>query len=110
MEKRLAEADPLVRYVITLIKRPDRTLTEETIRAHVQHLERLEAEGRLVLCGPFAVGGGGTVIIKAESLEAARAVAEADPFVALGLEEYTVRELHLSCAANNHMGFGSREG
>ncbi|HLN64956.1 MAG TPA: flavin reductase [Symbiobacteriaceae bacterium] len=108
--RRVGQPDPLVRYVITLIKRPGRTLTAEAIRAHVRHLERLEAEGRLLLCGPFADGEGGTVIIRAESLEAARAVAEADPFVALGLEEYTVRELHLSCAANNHMGFGSREG
>lgn len=106
--RRVAEADTLIRYVITLTKR--RVFTEEAIRAHVRHLERLEAEGRLVLSGPFADGEGGTVIIRAESLEAARAVAEADPFVALGFEEFTVRELHLSCGANNHMGFGSKEG
>lgn len=93
-------------YVIVLTKTQGAKLPEALIRAHVAHLKRLEDAGRLLLCGPFDDGGGGMAVIRAESLEAARTVAEADPFVASGLERYEIRTLHLSHRGNNHMGFG----
>lgn len=94
------------RYVITLTRKPDRQLTPDLIRAHVAHLQRLDEQGRLVLCGPFADGEGGMVIVRAASLEEARSIAEADPFVASGAETCQVRQWALSNRANNHMGFG----
>jgi uncharacterized protein len=99
-------AAEFVRYVITLKKQPGAVLSAELVRAHVAHLQQLEAAGQLVLCGPFADGLGGMVIIRAESEAAARAIAEADPFVASGAESYELRTWELSCAANNHMGMG----
>ena len=65
---------PDICYVIELIKPEGTKLPEELIRAHVAHLQRLEDTGRLLLCGPFEDGRGGMVVIRAESLEAARAV------------------------------------
>lgn len=97
--------DDFVRYVITLIPKPETQLTPPLIRAHVAHLRQLDAAGRLVLCGPFEEGGG-MVIIRAASLEEAQALAAADPFVASGAEDCTVRKWELSCEENNHMGFG----
>lgn len=99
-------ADDFVRYVIRLTPRPGQKTTEPLIRAHVSHLRQLDAAGRLVLCGPFGDQPGGMIIIRADSLEEARAIAEADPFVSSGVEEFTVHTWHLSCEGNNHMGFG----
>jgi len=98
--------DDFTRYVITLTKRPGQRLSEPLIRAHVAHLRQLDAAGRLILCGPFADGQGGMIIVRAGSLAEAEAIAQADPFVTSGTEDYTVRTWHLSCEANNHMGMG----
>jgi len=95
-----------VRYVVLLTRREGQKLTEPLIRAHVAHLRRLDAAGQLVLCGPFSGYPGGMAIIRARSLEEAQALAAADPFVASGAEDVEVRELHLSCEENNHMGYG----
>ena len=97
-------SDEFTRYVIALRRKPECHLTPELIKQHVAHLKRLDERGQLVLCGPFADGAGGMVIIKAESLEAAVAVAEADPFVSSGMESYEVRTWYLSCRENKHMG------
>ncbi len=63
--------------------------------AHLERLDKLQAEGRLLLAGacpaidspdPGPAGFTGSVIVaEFESLEAARAWAEADPFVAAGV-------------------------
>lgn len=97
-----------VRYVVALT-RTDKPMSEASIRRHVAHLENLDRQGRLVLCGPFQDGQGGMVILRAGSREEARAIAESDPFVTEGLETCTVRAWELSCAENDHMGMGGTE-
>ncbi|QRM53450.1 YciI-like protein [Sinorhizobium sp. BG8] len=61
----------------------------DTRPAHVEHLNRLNAEGRLAFAGPFLDGdgkpNGSLVVVKADSFDAARALAEADPFSKAGL-------------------------
>lgn len=67
-----------------------------TARAdHLARLERLQDEGRLVLAGPHpaidaeepgeAGFSGSLIVAEFESLEAARAWADADPYVAAGV-------------------------
>lgn len=63
--------------------------------AHLQRLNKLKDEGRLLLAGPFPAidspdpgpaGFSGSLIVAAfDSLEAAQAWAEADPYVAAGV-------------------------
>lgn len=53
--------------------------------AHLARLEAVEREGRLVLAGPFGDGSGSLIVLAAESLDAARAFAEADPYVTGGV-------------------------
>jgi uncharacterized protein YciI len=63
--------------------------------AHLERLQDLQQQGRLVLAGPFpaidssdpgAAGFSGSLIIaEFDSLEAASAWAEADPYVAAGV-------------------------
>lgn len=63
--------------------------------AHLQRLNKLKDEGRLLLAGPFPAidspdpgpaGFSGSLIVAAfDSLEAAQAWADADPYVAAGV-------------------------
>lgn len=63
--------------------------------AHLQRLEQLKSEGRLLLAGPFpaidnedpgpAGFSGSLIVAEFESLEEARAWADADPYVAAGV-------------------------
>ena len=54
-------------------------------QAHLDRLDALAREGRLVLAGPFGDGSGSLVVIEAPSLPDARAFAEGDPYVTGGV-------------------------
>lgn len=75
---------------------PDSTELRASVRAeHLARLEQLQNEGRLILAGPHpaidatdpgAAGMSGSLIVaEFESLEAARAWADADPYVTAGV-------------------------
>lgn len=63
--------------------------------AHLERLNALQAQGRLMLAGPFpaidsidpgpAGFSGSLIVAEFDSLEAARAWADADPYVAAGV-------------------------
>ena len=55
--------------------------------AHLQHLEKIEAEGRLVLAGPLTDGAGSLIVVEAEDAAAAWAAVAADPYVQNGVFE-----------------------
>ncbi len=63
----------------------------DTRPAHVEHLNRLNAEGTLKMAGPFLDGDGkpcgSLVIVNADTLDAAKALADADPYAKAGLFE-----------------------
>ena len=59
---------------------------------HLDRLEGLEKQGRLVMAGPFGDRSGSLVILEAGSLEEANAFAEGDPYVVEGVfESYEVK-------------------
>ena len=70
-------------------------LRKEARPAHIERLESLRAQGRLLVAGPFpaldtpdpgeAGFQGSLVIAEFDSLEQAKAWAEADPYVAAGV-------------------------
>ncbi|MCE3026737.1 MULTISPECIES: YciI family protein [Salinicola] len=70
-------------------------LRREARPAHLARLEALRDDGRLILAGPFpAIDGedpgeagfsGSLIVAEFDSLEAARAWADADPYVAAGV-------------------------
>ncbi|WP_410771766.1 YciI family protein [Fontibacillus sp. BL9] len=101
-----AETKTFIKYVILLSMNPGKSFNEELIRSHVAYLRELDSMGKLVMCGPFADAPGGMVIIEAENLEEAKALAERDPFVKSGTENYELRAWEISCEENNHLGMG----
>jgi uncharacterized protein YciI len=85
-------------YAIVGTDRPDSLAARGDARArHLERLKALQAEGRLLLAGPFpaidaadpgpAGFSGSLIVAEFESLEAARRWAEADPYVAAGVYE-----------------------
>jgi uncharacterized protein YciI len=61
----------------------------DTRPTHIEHLNKLNAEGTLKIAGPFLDDDGkpcgSLIIVEAESKEAARALADADPYAKAGL-------------------------
>ncbi|MCA9472583.1 MAG: YciI family protein [Nitrospirales bacterium] len=53
--------------------------------AHLERLEALAKQGRLVLAGPFSDATGSLVVIEADSLEEAEAFAQEDPYTIHGI-------------------------
>jgi uncharacterized protein YciI len=69
----------------------------EHLPRHLEYMIGLEKEGVLFASGPLAeadgqVRGDGLTIVRAPSAQAARAIAEADPFVVHGLRSFELRE------------------
>lgn len=64
---------------------------------HLDYLKGLEADGSLMLAGPMSdesgseMQGMGMLILRAPSLEAARALADGDPMHATGARSYVLR-------------------
>ncbi len=74
---------------------------QETLGAHVAWLRGLESSGTMFMGGPFRApdyewNGSGMLMVRAESLAAANAIADQDPFVAGGYRTYDVRGWQLN--------------
>lgn len=83
-------------YVYILTIAVERSEYEVHLPAHLDYLQRLDADEALVLSGPFTDRRGGMVMIRAESEAAARAIAEADPLVSSGVDTYELRHWRLT--------------
>ena len=78
--------------------------SRETVARHIAHVKNLDDQGKLVLAGPFEDYAGGLVIVRAESLEAAKKIAESDPFVIEGVRTFEVRTWQLANRENGYLG------
>jgi uncharacterized protein YciI len=58
----------------------------ELMGAHFEYLQRLLAEGKLILAGPSLGPVFGVIVLEAETEEDARRLIEEDPSVAAGLQ------------------------
>ncbi len=55
--------------------------------AHLEYLERLQQQDRLVCAGPFMDKAGSLIIIEAETMEQAESIANGDPYLTHGVFE-----------------------
>ncbi|MDQ2177962.1 YciI family protein [Marinifilum sp. D714] len=86
------------KYVMAFLKRgpvrsQDSITAAKLQKAHLENIERLAEEGKLVLAGPFFDDGEirGIYIFNVESIEEAKALTETDPAIKAGR---LVMELH----------------
>jgi hypothetical protein len=70
----------------------DAELNQKVRPAHLDYLNGLYKEGKVVMAGPFTDKRGGMVIYRAESAEEAQRLAEADPVIAEGARTLELRE------------------
>ncbi len=70
----------------------------ETLPAHLAYQQEQEAAGRLAFAGPLSdesgekMTGCGLIIYRADSMQAAHALADGDPMHAQGVRRYTLRK------------------
>lgn len=58
-----------------------RTVFEQPLQDHLLYMRRLAADGSLLLGGPFTDDRGGLVVVRAEGIDEAQAILQADPAV-----------------------------
>jgi len=81
--------------VSTPVKTPDKL--KEKLPEHLAYQAEQERAGSLFLAGPLSdlsgelMEGVGLIVYRAESLDAAKAIADNDPMHAAGVREYTIR-------------------
>ena len=60
--------------------------------AHLERLQKLNGQGKLICAGPFTDKAGSLIIIEADTLEEAETFAQEDPYVLEGIFQHT--EVH----------------
>jgi uncharacterized protein len=91
------------RYVLIFLNSiAGRSLSAEVVDLHAEHLAQLDGAGKLVLAGPIPERAGGLIVLRAASLEEARAIAEEDPLVRGGFQTYEVGTWLMSDRENNY--------
>jgi len=79
-----------MRFLVTALRMP--AFDPAVLAPHRAYLDALRARGSLELAGPFADRSGGAYVLRADSLEQARALVAADPLAASGSALVDVRE------------------
>lgn len=85
-------------FVVRSAPAGDMELVKATLPDHLAYQKEREAEGALVMAGPVSDATGemmeaeGMIIYRATSLDAARAIADADPMHAAGARTYDIRK------------------
>lgn len=80
------------RYLVLVMRKP--AFDPALGPAHRTFLDALRAQGRLELSGPFADASGGAYLMRAATLEEARATALEDPLYLHGSSTVAVYEWH----------------
>ncbi len=79
-----------MKYLVLTIRTPQ--FDASFVAAHYDFLRSLRNRGLLEQAGPFTDRSGGAYVIRSDSLEAARDLAQQDPLHLHGCSEVTVRE------------------
>lgn len=93
-----ADERGMKKYVMAFLKSgPNRTMSRDSAmiiqKGHMDNIERMAKEGKLIVAGPFLDNGElrGIYIFNVESVEEAKALTESDPAINAGR---LVMELH----------------
>jgi len=84
-------------YIVESTGSGDSEAIRDTLPAHLEYQRQLERSGKLVFAGPVSdlsgekMQGNGMIIYRADSLEHARELADADPMHSTGARSYTLR-------------------
>ena len=88
---------------------------KDVLPDHLAYQAKLEASGALMLAGPMSDTDGhevvgGCIILRAENMDAARALADADPMHSQGVRKYEIRRWLINEGGFTlRVGFGGGE-
>ncbi|WP_431971697.1 YciI family protein [Nocardia sp. bgisy134] len=85
------------KYLVMVMRTP--RFDPAVIEPHKEFLDGLVGRGQLVESGRFTDGTGGAYVIRADSLAAAREIADGDPVHTTGASELTVYEWEITVSA-----------
>ena len=88
-------------YLYLMINKNE--LTEQLIKDLFEHLKQLDAEDKLVLCGPFHDYPGSMVVFNVDNYGQAILIAESDPFIHSGCKTYELRSLEVANKDNQYL-------
>lgn len=77
---------------VALLPIIDQEKNAELRPAHLEYINELYKQGKVVMAGPFTDKKGGMVMYKTDTPEEARLLAEADPVVVGGARTLELRE------------------
>jgi len=80
-------------------------INKEMVLKHVEHIKKLDDDGKLVLCGPTKgyPGVAGMVIFTAENDKEAEAICKSEPFVVEGYATYKFFSMRVGNKDNNYL-------
>lgn len=78
-------------------------ITDTVRQPHLDYLAKMVADGHIHAWGRFSDGSGGLTIYRAASLEDARKLAEADPFVSHGVRRLELHEWAMKVASQESL-------
>lgn len=93
-------------YVILLEKtKIYKRMNKAAVVRHVDNIRQLDDEGKLELCGVLrkSPGFAGMIILKADSYEEAKELAECEPLVVDGYATYKLMSFEVGNRENNYL-------
>ena len=82
-----------MKYPAIIVYCDDKDRVRSFRPAHREYLGKLRSEGKIAMSGPFADDSGALIVYETESLEAARALLQEDPFNKAGVfQSYELKE------------------
>ena len=90
------------KFVAILKDKKKGELPEALLLKHVEHLRTLNYQSKLLLCGPFKDNDKAIQILNCETINEAKRLVEADPFIKEGYyDSYEINELIEANEENN---------
>jgi len=90
-------------YAVILQAIGSQEITSEAITSHALHLSELDAEGRLVLAGPFIDHPSGLLVLRGKNKDEINSIIEIDPLIQGGFRSFEIRTWLMANRTNNYL-------
>jgi len=98
-----SDGKPTTYYAIILKPVPGHELSLPIVQKHAQHLAELDAQGKLVIAGPFVDNPLGLLVMKGSSKAEITQIMNEDPMITSGVRTFEVATWLLATRENKFM-------
>ncbi|WP_018924522.1 YciI family protein [Salsuginibacillus kocurii] len=93
-----------MKYFAVFLPMKDKEKSAEHRPAHLEFLEKMKEEKKVLMNGKFSDGSGGLVIYRASDEDEAISYLKQDPFVETGARDWEIHEWELETASDVQIG------